>query len=45
MKLLALACLLLTGCGAALPVVVASSYVAGQTIAAYSPDSIERKGP
>lgn len=43
MKLLALACLLLTGCSAALPVVVATSYVAGQTAMAYAPDSIERK--
>jgi hypothetical protein len=36
---------LLTGCGAAIPVVVASSYVAGQTAAAYMPDSIEGKAP
>jgi len=33
---------LLTSCASALPVVVASSYVAGQVGAAYAPDSIER---
>lgn len=38
---LALAALLLTGCAGAIPVVVASSYVAGQVAAAHMPDSIE----
>ncbi|MDQ1344862.1 MAG: hypothetical protein QG586_392, partial [Pseudomonadota bacterium] len=37
--------ILLTGCGATLPVVVASSYVAGQVSAAHMTDSIERKAP
>lgn len=41
MKLL-LAVLLLASCGAAVPAVVATSYVSGQVAAAYMPDSIER---
>ena len=45
MKLISLAALLLTGCGAAIPVVVASSSTTGIVAAAYMPDSIERKAP
>jgi hypothetical protein len=42
-RLLVLAALLLSGCGAALPVVIATSATAGFTATAYMPDSIERK--
>lgn len=39
------ALLLLTGCGAAIPVVAASNYVAAQTAMAYAPDSLDKETP
>ena len=43
---LALLCLIiLSGCSAAIPVVVAVSYVSAQTAMVYAPDSIERRAP
>lgn len=44
-RLTILALLILSGCSAAIPAVVAVSYVSAQTAMAYAPDSIERRAP